>query len=182
MKNKGFTLVELLVVISVIGLLASIVFISLNGAKKKARDIRRVANLKMICTALEAYYIENGHYPYVGCSHDGESFDSHCGVYRDAKLDNDEIFDVLQPFLVPGTLNPFVPNDPDAREPSTHWSYFYDNYYDSVTPANTPETSECNDQAFQLLGSLETENVPFDWEPAWGEWEDRGWWRACKGY
>lgn len=66
MKSKGFTLIELLVVISIIGLLASVVLVSLNGARIKARDARRIADLKQITTALELYASDNGYYPSTG--------------------------------------------------------------------------------------------------------------------
>ncbi len=63
-KNKnGFTLIELLVVISIIGLLASVVLVSLNKARIKARDTRRLADLKQIMTALEMYVSDIGYYP-----------------------------------------------------------------------------------------------------------------------
>jgi len=62
-KQKGFTLIELLVVIAIIGLLASIVLASLNTARVKARDVRRMADLKQIQTALEMYYGDKGYYP-----------------------------------------------------------------------------------------------------------------------
>ncbi len=55
-KTKGFTLIELLVVIAIIGLLSSVVLSSLNGARKKGRDARRMADLKQLQVAMELYY------------------------------------------------------------------------------------------------------------------------------
>lgn len=63
MRTKGFTLIELLVVIAIIGLLASIIMVSLSGAKSKSRDARRQADLKSIQLALSLYYNDNGMYP-----------------------------------------------------------------------------------------------------------------------
>ncbi len=62
-KQKGFTLIELLVVIAIIGLLATIVLVSLNTARGKARDVKRMADLKQIQLALEMYYDDNNAYP-----------------------------------------------------------------------------------------------------------------------
>ncbi|MFH1171716.1 MAG: type II secretion system protein, partial [bacterium] len=45
-KQKGFTLVELLVVIAIIGLLSTIAFISLNRARAKARDAKRISDVR----------------------------------------------------------------------------------------------------------------------------------------
>jgi type II secretion system protein G len=63
MHKRGFTLIELLVVIAIIGILASIVMVSLSGAKAKARDARRQADIKSIQLALSLYYNDNGMYP-----------------------------------------------------------------------------------------------------------------------
>lgn len=63
LRKKGFTLIELLVVIAIIGLLATIVSVSISSARAKARDGRRQADLRTIQLALEAYYNDNGFYP-----------------------------------------------------------------------------------------------------------------------
>jgi general secretion pathway protein G len=55
-SQKGFTLIELLVVIAIIGLLSSVVIASLNGARIKGRDARRVEDLKQLQNAVELGY------------------------------------------------------------------------------------------------------------------------------
>jgi prepilin-type N-terminal cleavage/methylation domain-containing protein len=62
-SRKGFTLIELLVVVAIIGLLATLSIVALNNARARARDARRVADIKQIQTALELYYNDLGSYP-----------------------------------------------------------------------------------------------------------------------
>jgi len=71
-KNKGFTLIELLVVIAIIGLLSTLAVVALNSARAKARDAKRVADVKQVQTALELYYNDANGYPGIiggGASH-----------------------------------------------------------------------------------------------------------------
>ena len=62
-RSKSFTLIELLVVIAIIGILSSIVLVSLNSAKARARDAKRKHDLVQFRSALEMYYIDHGSYP-----------------------------------------------------------------------------------------------------------------------
>ena len=55
-KKKGFTLIELLIVIAIIGVLASIVLVSMGGARSKARDAVRQSDARQIGSAMELYY------------------------------------------------------------------------------------------------------------------------------
>lgn len=64
MKNrKGFTLVEILIVIFIIGLLSSIVLVGLSSFRARGRDARRVADLHLLQNGLELYFSKEGVYP-----------------------------------------------------------------------------------------------------------------------
>ena len=56
-------MIELLIVIVIIGILASMAAIALNGVRLKARDAKRMADMNSMQTALEQYKIDEGSYP-----------------------------------------------------------------------------------------------------------------------
>src|SRR3990167_7695115 len=58
LKQRAFTLIELLVVIAIIGILASLIIVSLSGARGKAQDTQRKNNARNIDTALAQYYLD----------------------------------------------------------------------------------------------------------------------------
>lgn len=62
-KQSGFTIVELLIVIVVIGILAALVITTFTGIQRRARDTERQTDIKAIHSQLEAYYAQNGSYP-----------------------------------------------------------------------------------------------------------------------
>lgn len=81
-RRSGFTIVELLIVIVVIGILASITIVAFNGIQGRARDSQRVQDMRSIVKSLELYKTTYGYYPAaVGTlnasgwevSHDGTS-------------------------------------------------------------------------------------------------------------
>ncbi|MEY4731550.1 MAG: hypothetical protein RL681_496 [Candidatus Parcubacteria bacterium] len=66
MHRKGFTLIEMLIVIAIIGILASIVLVGIGPVQRTARDARRASDLRQTQNALELYFSKNGTYPAAG--------------------------------------------------------------------------------------------------------------------
>lgn len=62
-SKKGFTLVELLIVLAIIAVLTGVAMSSISISRKKSRDAKRVSDIKQLQTALQLYYDTNRTYP-----------------------------------------------------------------------------------------------------------------------
>jgi prepilin-type N-terminal cleavage/methylation domain-containing protein len=62
-KQRGFTIIELLIVIAIIGILATLVLTNFQGAQAKGRDTVRKNDINSVYQKLEEFYNENGGYP-----------------------------------------------------------------------------------------------------------------------
>ena len=113
-RSSGFTLIELMVVIAIIGVLSSVVLSSLNVAKLKANDAKRVTDLHAIQTALEMYAASNNTYPVSPTW----AWSSKCAAWPDQGGGN------VIPGLVP-TYIPKMPSDPQMDSTGNICCYLY---------------------------------------------------------
>src|SRR5579862_686586 len=62
-NKKGFTIVELLIVIVIIGILATLVIVTFTGVQAKARDSKRQTDVNALASHLAVFFANNGYYP-----------------------------------------------------------------------------------------------------------------------
>jgi prepilin-type N-terminal cleavage/methylation domain-containing protein len=62
-RQSGFTIVELLIVIVIIGILATLVIVTFSGIQQRARDTQRKTDINALQSHVEAYYANFGNYP-----------------------------------------------------------------------------------------------------------------------
>lgn len=143
-RRGGFTLIELIVVITILGLLVTLGASSYQNVVVSSRDTKRKADLKEIKTALDRYYATNGRFPQAGTC----AYGTNCYVYSTAG-------DSWIPALV-STYMDKIPLDPtnNAAGPwsatANNYSYAYGNVladgqgYDLTTRLeNTSDPERC---------------------------------------
>lgn len=133
MHNKGFTLIELLVVIAIIGLLSSVVLASLESARLKAQDSKRLSELKAVQLALGLYYDANGRYP----AWNQTAWGRDCSGWRGTSASNNTF---LQPLVDGGFLATPIQ---DPSEANCRYQY----------------RDENSGQGYRILFHLETNNA-----------------------
>ena len=79
-KKFGFTLVELLVVISIIGVLSAILMVNFVGTRERSRDTQRIQDLNSLRNALRLYYNDFQYYPPCTLATSGSCLTSSIGT------------------------------------------------------------------------------------------------------
>lgn len=142
-KIRGFTLVELMVAISILALLSTVALVAYSGVRKSARDAKRREEIKMIVAALEVYRAQNGDYPPMD-DDDGTA---------DACVSNFGELNVLVPEYIKS-----IPEDPSFSwgNPATNYCYFlrkgpgngiYTLY--ARLEANSAVTADCSSKLYR---------------------------------
>ncbi|HEY4160520.1 MAG TPA: type II secretion system protein [Candidatus Saccharimonadales bacterium] len=143
-KSKGFTIVELLIVIVVIAILATLVIVTFTGIQQKARDSQRQTDVNALDSHLEAFYANYGFYPSL------------------KDLQTSSFVSTYMKGLDPQALiSPKSGNITDTAANSGTWAYGYtasgtscsNTTATTIDPTNGPQDNGC--ASFTLTADLE---------------------------
>ncbi len=119
--TQGFTLIELMVTITIIGILSAMVFASFDQAREQARDKVRKSDLKTLQLAIELYKSQNGTYPTQGCGSAGSDF-AGSGAGGSGLASCDLYINGLVPDYIPE-----LPSDPNLEGQAGKGFYYSSN-------------------------------------------------------
>ena len=157
-KEKGFTIVELLIVIVVIAILAAISIVAYNGIQQRARDSQRQSDIATIAKALELYLIDNGSYPPTPCT-----LGTGCKINGGWNSTADTSWSNLESYLVPKYVSK-LPKDPQAST-STPAAIYGGYNYDIVTNpgwCTTPPGRQSFLLTYRLEGGIQDRKLSGD--------------------
>lgn len=132
-KAFGFTIVELLIVIVIIGILAALVIVAYNGIQARARDTTRTTDMRNIRSALAAYNADNSAYPPTN-------------------------FAGLATYLVPQYIKAIPVDSINAAQDGKAYIYYYIRGYKKTGPASYINTGSASDYIASM--SLESSTGP----------------------
>lgn len=135
-RKKGFTLIEMLIVIAIIGILASIVLVGLGPVQRRGRDARRISDLKQVQNALELYFNKCGYYP--GASEGGSA----CGPFNGAPSTWDNLTAALTGSNIGVRQIPDDPSSGGGANAARNYRYAADATGSSYVLAATLEDAE----------------------------------------
>lgn len=118
MRRRGFTLIEMVVVISIIGILAAMLVPTVSGMVAKARDARRKSDIQKIALALEMWRDQNGRYPTPD-----EAGTNSCGGWRAS-----DTSDFMQILVTSGFLKAYPADPINTGDGCSGYCYSYYRY------------------------------------------------------
>ncbi len=146
-KQKGFTLVELLIVIIIIGILATLVIVTFSGVQAKARDSKRQTDIGALDSHVEAFYAEHGWYPTLAQLTDA--------TWRGTNMKG------LDPaaLTAPGN-SPSVIDSAAATTTKYEYAPTHDDGTTACSATTTADDTSCT--KFLLRAVMETDNSDYD--------------------
>ncbi len=109
-SRRAFTLIELVVVISIMAILSGVLVPRVSSHMRSARDAKRLADVKIMRSAIEQFYLDRGFYPVANTNSSYGGWDvSHDGNFIDA--------------LVEGGYLEDIPRDP-VNDATYHYRYY----------------------------------------------------------
>lgn len=160
--TRGFTLLELLTVIAIIGLLAAIVMAAFGESRKKARDAARITTIKEIQKAIELYKTDKGYYPPLKLDGTNDARSSTASCAGDPDAPDPEVFGNTQWCGLMKELKPYYPGTSGDPLNTTQYVIYYD--ADTTTPTTYGLMvffeSSANDALAQSDGGYYCTTVP----------------------
>jgi len=146
----GFTLIELLVVISIIALLSSVVLASVNSARRKAIDVKIVAQMQALQKGVELYRLNTNSYPSEGL---GAWVDDYCG--------GTGFQDELQ-VLVSNRVMSSIPTHPANNSCDEGYDYYiyWSNYVDAGSNNFQDNDAQCGGKPIRNYMIMNYSNKP----------------------